>query len=68
VEARRILDEVVGAGGYREIGWEDDPERWVDFGVDTVPTTVMVNRAGRVVGDMVGAPDPRRLRRFARRL
>lgn len=67
-EARRILDEAVGADAYLEMGWEDDPERWAGFGVETVPTTVLVNRAGRVVGEMVGAPDSRRLRRFSRKL
>lgn len=65
--ARRVLDEVV-IDRYREIGWEDDPDGWTDFGVASVPTVVLVDAAGRVIDDMVGLPDTRRLRRWARRI
>ncbi len=66
-ETRTILDEAL-AGRYREIGWEDDPDGWVEFGVDSVPTVVLVDRKRVVVDEVVGLPDESKLRRWGRRL
>jgi thioredoxin-like negative regulator of GroEL len=66
-QARDLLNEVA-SGRYREIGWEDDPDGWSTFGVESVPTVVLVDGNGRVTDDMVGAPDRRRLTRWLRKI
>jgi thioredoxin-like negative regulator of GroEL len=66
-EVRELLDEVA-ADRYREIGWEDDPDGWTAFGVESVPTVVLVDRNGTITDDMVGPADPRRLTRWLRKL
>ncbi|HDH03658.1 MAG TPA: hypothetical protein ENH15_05380 [Actinobacteria bacterium] len=66
-EVRLVLDDVVG-DDYREIAWEDDPDGWVAFGVDSVPTAVLVDRRGVVLDDLVGLPESDSLAKWRRRL
>ncbi len=66
-EARLVLNQSLG-DDFREIAWEDDPDGWVAFGVDSVPTVVLVDSLGRVLDDVVGLPDGASLAKWKKRL
>ena len=46
VGARERLEDMLGSGGYMEIGWEDDPGLFTHLAIDAVPCTVVVGDDG----------------------
>jgi hypothetical protein len=40
--AREQITEVLGADGFVEVHWEEEPERFRELGIDEVPATIVV--------------------------
>ncbi len=62
VEARAVLDRILGPDGYTEHRWEDNADALAAAGIDEVPLTVVVGRGRRVRAVMRGVPHPNRVR------
>lgn len=54
--SRERLVEQLGAGGFQEIEWEQDPESFARLGIDVVPTTLVVGMDGSA-SSYPGVPD-----------
>ena len=50
----------------REVTWELEPGLIEDLGIESVPLVVRVDQSGEAVGQVVGVPRQRWLRRMAR--
>jgi hypothetical protein len=46
-QARVKLDSSIGVEGYTEFAWERDPETFSVYGVELVPSVMVVDDAGR---------------------
>lgn len=62
LEARAVLDRVLGPDGYVEQRWEDDADALAAAGIDEVPLTVVLGRGRRVRAVIRGVPSSARLR------
>lgn len=56
IPARNRLQEVLGASGFVEIEWEQEPELFDGLGIDVVPSTVVVSEDG-TAARFPGMPD-----------
>ena len=54
--ARGQLEDALGAAGFAEILWEDEPELFADLGIDVVPCTIVVSADGSAAR-YPGAPE-----------
>lgn len=45
-QARERLHATLGASGYVEFSWEEDPEQFHQVGVDAVPSVLLVGQDG----------------------
>ncbi len=45
--ARAAMNQALGSAGYREIGWESEPEIFETLGIEAVPATLLVAKSGR---------------------
>jgi hypothetical protein len=54
--ARERLKEKLGPGGFREIGWEAEPDVFARVGIDVVPCTLVVGEDGSA-NSFPGLPD-----------
>ena len=56
VAARGRLEVALGASGFAEIMWEEEPELFAELGIDAVPCTVVVSADGSAAR-YPGAPE-----------
>ena len=44
--SRDQLTDALGGDGFVEVRWEEEPERFREHGIDSVPTTIVVGHDG----------------------
>ena len=66
--ARSVYVDELGASGFTELTWEEQPGLLTRLGVGEIPVSTVLDSSGQEVGSFVGVPPRRALRRALRRM